>query len=76
MNMEFWTVICQNKSDFRQVIKNEGIKSISGQNHCPNCISLSFNQLNKVKKYAPHPLNPPFIIAVFFDLATLCSTIT
>ena len=26
MNMEFWTVICQNKADFRQVIKNEGIK--------------------------------------------------
>jgi len=69
-------VICQTKVNFGQLTKNKGIKSILGQNHCPNRISLSINQLNKVKKYAPHPLNPPFTIAVFFDLATLYSTIT
>ena len=74
--MEFWTVICQSKAILGQLIKNEGFKSISGQNHCPNRISLSINQLNKVKKYAPHPLNHLFTITVFFDLPTPCSTVT
>jgi hypothetical protein len=74
--MEFWTVICQSKAILGQLIKNEGFKSISGQNHCPNRISLSINQLNKVKKYAPHPLNHLFTITVFFALPTLCSTVT
>jgi hypothetical protein len=74
--MEVRTVICQTKVNFGQLTKNKGIKSILGQNHCPNRISLSINQLNKVKKYAPHPLNHLFTITVFFDLPTPCSTIT
>jgi hypothetical protein len=74
--MEVRTVICHTKVNFGQLTKNKGIKSISGQNHCPNHISLSINQLNKVKKYAPHPLNYLFTITVFFDLPTPCSTVT
>jgi hypothetical protein len=74
--MEVRTVICHTKVNFGQLTKNKGIKSISGQNHCPNHISLSINQLNKVKKYAPHPLNHLFTITVFFDLPTPCSTVT